>query len=216
MNPEDYSLFFDEEQHLNQKAQALYVDAMKLNRLVEVPKGVYEHAQNCSYCTVQLYELYEVLEGVNYADLGKHPWLDKGLSKLYLSDKNQDLEAILQQLINDAITIPAYEQMITTIHRNAATSGSETLKVTRPTKEQLCIDSILFQFYSNTNKKFTLILENHKGRVYKTRIAAGNTEHLVEFLPKEKFPSGLYYWKLALRGGSPMVMGKMYISTPNK
>lgn len=211
MNPKDNSLYFDEENHLNQKAQALYIDAMQLNRLAEIPKEIYEHAQNCSYCTVELYELYEALEGVNYAKLGKHPWLDEGLSELQLSDKSEDLESILQQLIADAITIPIYEEMLATTYRNSDTAGSETLEVTHPTSEQLCVNSVQFRFYSNSDKGFTLILENHQKRVYKTRIGAGSNEHLVEFQPKEKFPSGLYYWKLAVKGGNPMVMGKIYI-----
>ncbi len=209
MNSEDYSLFFDEENHLNQKAQALYVDAMKLNRLDEIPKMIYEHAQNCSYCTVELYELYEALEGVNYADLGKHPWLDEGLSELTLSDKSEDLDLILQQLIADAVTIPAYEEMLATTYRNQ--SMGATLVVHAPNSEQLCIDSVTFLFSSNSERSFVLTLENHQKRVYKARLPHNTINHTILFTPKEKFPSGLYYWKLALKGGSPMVMGKIYV-----
>jgi len=79
------------------------------------------------------------------------------------------------------------EEMIAATYRGSAIEGSETLEVTNPIKEQLCIDSVLFHFHSNTNKGFTLILENYQGRVYKTRITAGSTEHLIDFQPKEKF-----------------------------
>ena len=209
MNPEDYSLYFDEENHLNQKAQALYIDAMKLNRLAEIPKEIYEHAQNCSYCTVELYELYEALEGVHYAELGKHPWLDEGLSELHLSDKKEDLEAILQQFIADAVEIPTYEEMISETYRSQ--NIGDTLVVHAPNPEQLCTNSVTFLFNSNSRRSFVLTLENHQKRVYKAKLPHNTMEHTILFTPKEKFPSGLYYWKLALRGGNPMLMGKIYI-----
>ena len=209
MNPKDYSLYFDEESHLNQKAQALYIDAMKLNRLAEIPKEIYEHAQNCSYCTVELYELYEALEGVNYAELGKHPWLDEGLSELHLSDKSEDLDAILQQLIMEAVTIPAYEEMISETYRSQNIAA--TLVVHTPTPNQLCINYVTFLFNSDSGRSFVLTLESHEKRVYKVKLPHNTMEHTILLTAKEKFPSGLYYWKLALKGGNPMVMGKVYV-----
>ncbi|MEZ4884073.1 MAG: hypothetical protein R3E32_04975 [Chitinophagales bacterium] len=203
------SIYFDLEHHLNDRAKSLYIEALNLNRLAEIPRIIYVHAQKCAYCTIQLYELYEALEGVNYLELGKHPLLDNGLSNLRLSNNIEDIDAILERLIADAIVIPAYEEMISTTYRNSVVDGR--LVVLHPENEQLCIGFISFRFSTNTGIGFILTLENHLGRVFKTRIAASETEYTLSFEPKDQFPSGLYYWKLALKGGSPMMIGKVFV-----
>ena len=68
--------FFDEDLHLNESAQALYVDAVRLGTLDQVPEPILEHVSECTKCMADVEELYESLEGKSYPK--EHPYFRTG------------------------------------------------------------------------------------------------------------------------------------------
>ena len=53
---------FDENLHLNEEGIALYVDALKLNTLEQLPEPVLEHVSECAACKLNIEELFQLLE----------------------------------------------------------------------------------------------------------------------------------------------------------
>ena len=63
--------------HLTDEGIALYVEALQLNRLEQLPREVKEHMASCEICMQQAIELYALMENIDEAVLGKHPSLNK-------------------------------------------------------------------------------------------------------------------------------------------
>ncbi len=55
---------FDENLHLNEEGVALYVDALKLDALEQLPEPVLEHVSECAMCKLNIEELFQLLEEV--------------------------------------------------------------------------------------------------------------------------------------------------------
>ena len=53
---------FDENLHLNEEGVALYVDALKLNTIEQLPEPVLEHVSECATCKLNIEELFQLLE----------------------------------------------------------------------------------------------------------------------------------------------------------
>ncbi len=53
---------FDDNSHLNEEGVALYVDAMKLDKIEQLPEPVLEHVSDCAMCMLEIEELFQLLE----------------------------------------------------------------------------------------------------------------------------------------------------------
>jgi hypothetical protein len=69
--------FFDHAQHLNQDGVNLYVDALKLDRRLDLPDDVRRHVSECPACKRRILDLSAVLRGVSFPREEAHPFLDR-------------------------------------------------------------------------------------------------------------------------------------------
>jgi len=69
--------FFESNTHLTEEGIALYVDALKLNRLDELPDDVREHVADCQACKRHVTGLYSLLADEDYRSVGRHPYFDR-------------------------------------------------------------------------------------------------------------------------------------------
>ncbi|MEZ4885274.1 MAG: hypothetical protein R3E32_11150 [Chitinophagales bacterium] len=206
MNPTTY---INEKGHLNQLGQMLYADAMKVQKVNQLPTELPEHVFDCDYCNKQVRVLYSLIADLDYP-LESHPILDKSeKSSLSLSENSDNLDDILQQLMAEAIQIPAYEKLMETqmAYRNEDAIG---ISLQQPTDNQLCKEGVDFHFTTSQKLPITLTIESHQKRIFREKFEAETTHIHVDFQPKSDFPTGLYYWKLVLKGKKPLV-GKIYI-----
>lgn len=201
--------FFDEYGELNASGRMLYAEAIRLNRLDELPADIYNHVLQSPWASAEIIDLYMLLEKEDYPTESPHPFFD--LSEISIGTDLANIDQILERLKAEAILNPTYEKVIQEQFAYRSSSAATLLKIVSPKEEQLITDSFIdFEWETNSDKNLILTLENHHRRLVKERLSAGTTSFKVQLTPKENFPSGLYYWKLALRGGKP-VIGKIYI-----
>ncbi len=198
--------------HLNASSVSLYVDAIKLNLIDRLPEEIYQHALECLSCSAEILQLESLLEGEDYSQMSDHPFFGKLHSQVLISDNMDSLDSILEQLKEEAATIPVYERLLEeqVTYRNVYTP---VIKVDSPGAEKLYTNQVNFKFATESDKPVTLIVENHQERVLKTTLDPNDASYSLQFNPYDKFPSGLYYWKAALKGGKP-ILGKFYVYNP--
>jgi hypothetical protein len=66
--------FFKEDSHLSEEAVALYVDALKLESLDQLPEAIRDHVSECSVCKIEIEELFLLLEDEKYEKEESHPF----------------------------------------------------------------------------------------------------------------------------------------------
>ena len=59
--------------HLNDEGVALYVDALKLNTLEQLPPAIRDHVAGCYECKREITGLMALLDDVDYSDVQSHP-----------------------------------------------------------------------------------------------------------------------------------------------
>lgn len=65
--------FFAAGKHLNDEGVALYVDALKLNTLEQLPPAIRDHVADCYECKKDITGLLALLDDVDYGDVRSHP-----------------------------------------------------------------------------------------------------------------------------------------------
>lgn len=73
--------FFRPDSHLTEEAVALYVDALKLDRLRMLPQSMVEHVQRCETCKVEITGLFSLLAEQEYSKVATHPFLEETANK---------------------------------------------------------------------------------------------------------------------------------------
>jgi hypothetical protein len=68
--------FFRKEAHLSEEDVSLYVDALKLGRVDQLPPLFVEHAKNCPECQGEITGLFSLLAEEDYSKTGLHPFFD--------------------------------------------------------------------------------------------------------------------------------------------
>ncbi|MEZ4884815.1 MAG: hypothetical protein R3E32_08835 [Chitinophagales bacterium] len=203
-------LYFNKYGEINALGRMLYAEAIRLNRLDDLPTDLYEHVLQSPWASAEIIDLYTLIENEEYSESEPHPFFD--LSNKTIGNDINDIDRILEQLKTEALLNLTYEKAIEEqfAFRSSA-AAAVPLKVKTPIEEQLVMENFIdFEWETSSNNELILTLENHQRRLVKERLPAGTTSFRIDLLPKDKFPSGLYYWKLALRGGKPII-GKVYI-----
>jgi hypothetical protein len=72
---------FRPDSHLTVEAVALYVDALKLDRLQGLPQAMLEHVEKCETCKGDVTNLFSLLVGEDYSTVTQHPFLNKAEQK---------------------------------------------------------------------------------------------------------------------------------------
>lgn len=198
----------DENGHLNEHGIMLYADAMKLVQVEKLPEFIQEHLHNCTFCSTKVIDLFKLIEDLDYSHQ-IHPIL--GLSQdvdFTLDADSSHLEAVLQQLLDDAIQLPVFENLIETQFAYRNSKAKDLFQVLKPQSEQVCIRFIDFLFSQAITKKTFISLTHHNGRILKELIPIGNKEYRIDIA--DDFTPGLYYWKVMIEGEKALV-GKVFI-----
>ena len=203
-------IFFEADEHLNSAGRMLYTEAIQRNKLESLPPKVYEHVNYCPECSAEILLLVEMMEDEPIDFNEQHPFFDNPKSEYFVSDDWADIEALLEQIKAEAVTIPLYENRIEEQLTASYRSSSTAIEVLSPQNEHLYQGDVVFTFGEKTSSEITLIIRNHQGQVYKTKIPANTLHHTVELLPASQFPTGVYYWQIMDRNRN-RVVGKFYI-----
>ncbi len=70
------SKFFIHGNHLSENGIALYVDALKLERLHDLPETIRLHVEQCEECKMQIMEVSQLMNDKVYDKTMKHPYFD--------------------------------------------------------------------------------------------------------------------------------------------
>ncbi len=68
---------FENGGHLTGEGVSLYVDALKMGRIGDLPPTVLEHVQGCQQCKEEITGLYALLSREDYSTVGRHPYFDR-------------------------------------------------------------------------------------------------------------------------------------------
>ncbi|MEM1319357.1 MAG: hypothetical protein AAGG75_03825 [Bacteroidota bacterium] len=68
--------YFNKDGHLNDQGIALYVDALRKNRVEQLPDEVVDHIENCLLCHQKAIDLYAIMEASGYSEADRHPSLE--------------------------------------------------------------------------------------------------------------------------------------------
>ena len=207
------NVFFESSGHLSMAGRMLYAEAVEFQRVEDLPETIYQHVESCKDCSAHILLLTDLMEG-EYVDMEEeqeeHPFFDGDLGAYSVSDNPLDIDALLSQIKSAAIEIPLYEKIIQQQLQKAHRGVTQSIRVLSPENEELCFHEVTFTLQNPTPVALGLVVENHKGIVYKAQIAANTSQLHIQFIPIQQFPSGLYYWKLAGKGVKRL-MGKFYI-----
>jgi hypothetical protein len=66
--------FFSANNHLSENGIALYVDAIKLERIDSLPAAIVHHVEGCEECKMQIMEVTELLANEQYDKTMDHPF----------------------------------------------------------------------------------------------------------------------------------------------
>ena len=69
---EKMEMFFGGGKHLSDEGVALYVDALKLNTLDQLPPIILDHVSGCHECKKNITGLFTLLDDVDYSDVRSH------------------------------------------------------------------------------------------------------------------------------------------------
>lgn len=67
--------YFDGHPHLSDEAVALYVDAIRIGKVYQLPSAVLDHVAECGKCKGEILEVFSMQEGVENRE--KHPYFGR-------------------------------------------------------------------------------------------------------------------------------------------
>lgn len=196
-------IYFEEDGELNLIGMALYVDAMRLQRVDDLPAvfhdSILEHPDTYS----EILRMYMTLEGEELES--PHPFFDK--KELAIPKSADELDDFLQNIIlealkEDAILNPVLERKIMT-----RVKSNSAFKLQKPTSDALCISQIQFEWEGQFKKKIRLFLQNSKGKfIGDFQVAPNENTYTVDC---STYQSGVYYWSMTVNRNT--MMGKIYV-----
>lgn len=68
--------FFENNEHLSETGIALYVDALKLERVHDLPRTILQHVEQCDECKMQVMQVAEIMKEEVIDKSVKHPYFD--------------------------------------------------------------------------------------------------------------------------------------------
>jgi hypothetical protein len=75
------SSFFTENAHLNDEAIALYVDAIRLNKVYHLPTAVLRHVADCKECKAEIVENTTLTQNEKFQDAEPHPYFNQKIAR---------------------------------------------------------------------------------------------------------------------------------------
>ena len=200
-------IYFEEDGELNLVGMALYVDAMRLQRVDDLPAvfhdSILEHPDTYS----EILRMYMTLQGEELGLESPHPFFDK--KELSIPNSAEELDDFLQNIILKALK--EEEILNSALERKVSLrlKSDATFKVLKPSSNALCISQILFEWEGKFTKKLRLFLQDSKGEfIGNFQIAPNEHTYTIDC---SGYESGAYYWSMTADRNT--VMGKIYVSS---
>lgn len=189
MTPINNSFFITAEQ-LSPQAIALYIDAMRLKRVDDLPAQIYEHAQHNPLVLRHIIGLYARLNGQEIAQ--PHPFFD-----VYLPEQR-----LLFKQSRACKRLEYYDE-------EATFKSTEATDITNKTAdEEFVKENKIFSWSPALPKNLLLlVIDNEEEEKFAATIPNG----FVLELPQTSFPNALYYYKLIDEEGDIREIGSFYV-----
>lgn len=193
--------------HFSTEGRVLYAEAMHLDKVAELPEGLFEHLINCLQCSTETIEAYQLLNGNDIEQ--PHPYFDGAAtaSEFYISDDMDELDAVLQDIIRAALKGQVTPN--SSLEKKLLQKVKSAVKATfiAPEKDAVCIEKITFKLISPYPRPIRLMLQNEAGKTVKRDVIPPNT--LQRTLDCTDLANGLYYWTAL--AGSTTITNRLYL-----
>ncbi len=203
---------FDNKGSLTIEGRILYVHAMHLTQIDDLPEELIDYVWENSKSRKEIAELYELLDK-EMVQQNPHPYLRSIGNPSFVAIDWSNLDTAMENLLREALSEQSAPNR--KLERKMAISfkaPNTTFKVLRPLKDTVCVQQILFQFSQPTPQPKLLHLKNAKGQGKgEFEIPSNSKEFIVSLEDVQQFPTGLYYWTL-LVNGTP-ITNRLYICT---
>lgn len=178
---------------LSLQAIALYVDAMKLNRVHDLPAKLYQYVHEHPVELAQIAYTFEI--GKHIALESPHPYFDEYLPQWI----DLNLKEFLQQDTCEPYQI--YEQELETVYRN-----NTLFKLISPNNGDFANKQLVFSWQGAEEVLELQIQNNDLEDIYNGQIKNNSSISLTNDL----FGEGLYYFKI-IQHDVLLKMGKFYV-----
>ncbi len=209
-----FSPIFDEAGNLTMESQILYVYALHLSKVDELPPALVEHFWENGKSRKQILDFYKVYDK-EMVEKHPHPYFSltnpmKEVTPIDWQNLDKALEEIVRSALKEQFPLNRVleRKMVGQLKNSAATA----FKVITPQKDALCIQKISFTFSQPASGDLWLHLKNAKGKVVaRFEIEKGSKQFDFSIADNEQFPSGLYYWTLLI--DDLPIINRLYICT---
>ncbi|MGB1240967.1 MAG: hypothetical protein ACPG49_00490 [Chitinophagales bacterium] len=204
--------YFDVEGNLTLEGVAIYAEAIKLEKVAELPDGFQDYILNVPNAAQEVLEIYELIADEEL-DSTYYPFDKVELSAYTVPQTNEDLDAFLAEILQEALKEEVVPNKRLERRMLQTVKGESTLKVLTPKPNKLCIDKLNFTFNTSIGQETYLTIFNQKDEEV---IEYEMEEGIINFevmLGENNYPSGLYYWMLDNDGDTQT--RRFYVCQPN-
>ena len=205
---DSYDSYFSEDNALNLKGIALYVDAMKLDKVDELPPVFHEAILEFPETYAKIVRIYKALADEVIEESGFFSNMERESEALLkVPESAEELDEFLSNIIRDVIKEQTRVNEGLERKIAAALKSQSDLLVVKPLSEQLCIKQVCFEWRNNSGRNVQLFIQDEKGVfIDHFRIPAQNKSFEVAC---SEYETGLYYWTLSTSETS--LIGKVYV-----
>ncbi|MFK7908937.1 MAG: hypothetical protein AB8B69_27660 [Chitinophagales bacterium] len=206
---------FDEAGNLTMESQILYVYALHLSKVDELPPALVAYFWEDAKSRKKILDFYKVYSK-EMAEEHPHEYFSStGLKGEITPIDWQNLDEVLEEIVRSALIeqFPlnrVLERKMVGQFKNS--SATTAFKVLVPEEAKLCVQTIFFEFNQSAPQDLWLDLKNAKGKiVVRFEIEKGNKRFEFSIADEQQFPSGLYYWTLLI--DDLTIINRLYICT---
>jgi len=205
---------FDEAGNLTMESQILYVYALHLSKVDELPPVLVAHFWKDAKSRKQILNFYKVYSK-EMVEEHPHEYFShidstKEVTPIDWQNLDQALEEIIRSTLIEQFPVNRVleRKMVGQLKNTRAIS----FKVITPQADTLCVQHLSFTFNRPAPEDLWLHLKNAKGKVVvRFEIEKGSKQFDFSIADHHQFPSGLYYWTLLI--DSLTIINRLYICT---
>ncbi|MFK7906733.1 MAG: hypothetical protein AB8B69_16495 [Chitinophagales bacterium] len=203
--------YFDAEGNLTLEGVAIYAEAIKLDKVAELPNGFQDYILNVPNAAQEVLETYELIADEEL-DSAYFPFGKSQKSIYKVPRTNEDLDVFLAEILQKALAEESTPNKRLERRMLQIVKGGDSLKVLTPKANELCIDKLSFTFNVSVGQETYLTIFNQGDEeVMEYEVEDSSTTFEV-LLNENNYPSGLYYWMLDNNGSTQTK--RFYICQP--
>jgi len=189
------NLYFDTEGNLTLEGVAIYAEAIKLDKVAELPDSFQDYILNVPNAAQEVLEIYELIADEEL-DSTYFPFGKMEMSSYKVPQTNEDLDAFLVKILQKALAEESTPNKRLERRMLQTVKAGNSLKVLTPKENSVCIDKVHFTFNVSVGQETYLTIFNQEDEEV---VEYDIEEGLITFevgLNENNYPSGLYYWML--------------------